>query len=222
MPKLLLKFESSVLKEINLDKSSFTIGRKADNDITLDHTTVSGHHCKVYDAGGKFFVEDLGSTNGTFLNGKKIVKSAGLRQNDAIGIVKYTLVFVEDGKKAGDLPEGSTGIKSVPPKAQKRVKAFLEVLEGAVDKQEYEITATSTYIGKSSQANIPIKGSGIFGKAPDMAAVIAMRPDGFFLMPIKPDFAKHNGNPLKVKVTLQDDDTIEAGGTKFRFFIKEN
>ena len=53
-----------------------------------------------------------------------------------------------------------------------------------------------------------------------MAAVIAMRPDGFFLMPIKPDFAKHNGNPLKVKVSLQDDDTIEAGGTKFRFFIK--
>ena len=124
MAKLILKFESSVIKEINLDKSSCTIGRKPDNDITLDHTTVSGHHCKVYNAGGTFFVEDLGSTNGTFLNGKKIVKSAGLRQNDAIGIVKYTLVFVEEGKKAGDIPE-STAIKSVPPKAQKRVKAFL-------------------------------------------------------------------------------------------------
>ncbi len=221
MPKLLLKFESSVIKEINLDKSSFTIGRKDDNDITLNHTTVSGHHCKVYDAGGKFFVEDLGSTNGTFLNGKKIVKSAGLRQNDAIGIIKYTLIFVEDGKKVGDLPEGSTRIKSIPPKAQTRVTAFLEVLEGAVDKQEYEITATSTYLGKSNQANIPIKGSGIFGKAPDMAAVITMRSDGFFLMPIKENFAKHNGNPLKIKVTLKDDDTIEAGGTKFRFFIKE-
>ncbi|MEA3306935.1 MAG: FHA domain-containing protein, partial [Elusimicrobiota bacterium] len=208
-----------VIKEINLDKPSFTLGRKADNDIVLEHTTVSGHHCKIYNAGGTFFVEDLGSTNGTFLNGKKIVKSAGLRQNDAIGILKYTLVFVEEGKKPGDLPE-NTGIKSVPPKAQKRVKAFLEVLEGAVDKQEYEISATSTYIGKSSQANIPIKGSGIFGGAPDMAAVIAMRPDGFFLMPIKEDFAKHNGNPLKTKITLKDDDIIEAGGTKFRFFVK--
>ncbi len=114
MAKLILKFESSVIKEVNLDKSSFTVGRKPDNDIPLDHTTVSGHHCKVYNVGGTFFVEDLGSTNGTFLNGKKIVKSAGLRQNDAIGIVKYTLVFVEEGKKAGDLPE-RTAIKSVPP-----------------------------------------------------------------------------------------------------------
>ncbi len=221
MPKLLLKFESAVIKEINLDKPSFTIGRKPDNDIVLEHTTVSGHHCKVYSAGGTFFVEDLGSTNGTFLNGKKVLKS-GLRQNDSIGIVKYALVFVEDGTKEGDVSANTSGIKSVSPKTQKRVKAFLEVLEGAVDKQEYEITATSTYIGKSNQANIPIKGSGIFGGAPDMAAVITMRPDGFFLMPIKEEFAKHNGNPLKTKITLQDDDIIEAGGTKFRFFIKSD
>ncbi|MCG2725575.1 MAG: FHA domain-containing protein [Elusimicrobia bacterium] len=219
MPKLLLKFESSVIKEINLDKPLFSIGRKPDNDIVLEHTTVSGYHCKIYDAGGSFFVEDLGSTNGTFLNGKKILKS-GLHQNDAVGIVKYTLIFVEDGKKAEEISGISPGIKFISPKIQKRVKAFLEVLEGIVDKQEYEIIATSTYIGKSGQANIPIKGSGIFGSAPDMAAVIAMRPDGFFLMPIKEGFAKHNGSPLKTKITLKDDDTIEAGGTKFRFFIK--
>ncbi len=219
MPKLLLKFESAVIKEIILDKPTYTIGRKPDNDIVLEHSTVSGHHCRVYASGGTYFVEDLNSTNGTFLNGKKTFKS-GLRQDDSIGIVKYTLIFVEDGKSAGETAASKPAIKSVPPKTQQIVKAFLEVLDGIVDKQEYEITATSTYIGKSSQANIPIKGSGLFGGAPDMAAVITMRPDGFFLMPIKEAYAKHNGNPLKEKITLKDDDTIEAGGTKFRFFVK--
>ena len=52
MPKLLLKFEAAVIKEITLDKPVFTVGRKPDNDIVLDHPTVSGHHCKIYSAGG--------------------------------------------------------------------------------------------------------------------------------------------------------------------------
>ncbi|MFH1620045.1 MAG: FHA domain-containing protein, partial [bacterium] len=82
MPKLLLKFETAVLKEITIpaDKTSFSVGRKSDNDIAIDHPAVSGHHCKIYLSGGTFFVEDLGSTNGTFVNGKKILK-AGLHHN---------------------------------------------------------------------------------------------------------------------------------------------
>ncbi|HBE89016.1 MAG TPA: hypothetical protein DDW67_07755, partial [Elusimicrobia bacterium] len=100
-------------------------------------------------------------------------------------------------------------------------KPFLEVLEGSVDKNEYELTAMSTYIGKSAQANIPVKGSGIFGSAPDMAAVITIRPEGCFITPIKEGYAKHNGDPLNEKKQLKDDDVIEVGGTKFRFFIKK-
>lgn len=208
MPKLLLKFETAVIKEIKLDKPSVTLGRKPDNDIVLDHPTISGHHCKIYSSGGTYFVEDLNSTNGTFVNGKKVMK-AGIHSNDVIGIVKYSIVFTEDPK-----------VEVLKAVEDKMPRGFLQVLEGAVDKSEYEITSLSTYIGKSDQANIPIKGSGLFGSAPDMAVMIAMRPEGFYLIPIKEDFAKLNGSPLTEKIILSDDDTIEVGATKFRFSTK--
>ncbi len=228
MAKLLLKFETAFIKEIPLDKPVFAVGRKPDNDIVLEHPTVSGHHCKIYQAAGSYFVEDLNSTNGTFVNGKKIVK-AGLKHNDSIGIIKYSLVFVGDEKASSASSQKQPETATASPKistpsvneADKKVpKAFLEVLDGRIDKQEYEINLVSVYIGKSSQANIPIKGSGLFGSAPDMAAVISMRPNGFFLTPIKEGYVKYNGNPLTEKVELKNDDIIEAGGTKFRFFIK--
>lgn len=218
MAKLLLKFESAFIKEVNIDKPAISVGRKPDNDIVLEHPTVSGHHCKIYSAGDSYFVEDLNSTNGTYVNGKKIIK-AGLKNNDSVGLIKYSLLFKDDSKNAA--PGQPAAAPAQSGKAGENYKAFLEVLDGRVEKQEYEINLTSVYIGKSSQANIPIKGSGLFASAPDMAAVIVMRPNGFFLTPIKEGYARHNGNPLKEKIELKDDDIIEAGGTKFRFFIKK-
>lgn len=226
MPKLLLKFETSVIKEIKLDKPGFTVGRKPDNDIVLDNATVSGHHCKLYEAGGTWFVEDLNSTNGTFVNGKKVLK-AGLHNNDSVGVVKYFLIFVEDSPATGAADNPRPPAREIKPETELppqkgRVQGGLEVLEGGGDGQtEYELTNLSTYIGKTAQSNIQYKGSGIFNTGPDIAAVITMRPEGYYLVPIKEGYARHNGNPLNEKILLKDDDIIEAGGTKFRFFIKK-
>ncbi len=225
MHKILLKFEAAAIREIMLDKPSFTLGRKADNDIVLDHAAVSGHHCKIYSAGNTWFVEDTGSTNGTFVNGKKVLK-AGLKHNDVVTVVKYTMTYMEGGgAPAPAAPAAATAPAATPAATMSgqagKTKPFLEVLEGAVDKNEYELTAMSTYIGKSAQANIPVKGSGLFGSAPDMAAVVTIRPEGCYITPIKEGYAKHNGDPLNEKKPLKDDDVIEVGGTKFRFFIKK-
>ena len=95
MTKLLLKFNAAVIKEIPFDKDSISVGRKSDNDIPIDNPAVSGHHCKISRQGGTYFVEDLESTNGTFVNEKRIKKS-GLHHNDIVGIAKHSLVFVED------------------------------------------------------------------------------------------------------------------------------
>ena len=227
MPKLVLKFEAAVLKEIKLDRPAFAVGRKPDNDIVIDHPTVSGHHCKIFSVGGAWFVEDLHSTNGTFLNGKRVLGS-GLRQNDVIAIAKHSLIFSDDNAPAAQSARPVAGsaaqkphTEELPP--QKTVpKAALEVLKNpADDKKEFELTALSTYIGKSSQANIPYKTGGLFGSGPDMAAVITMRPEGYYISPVKEGYAKHNGDPLMGKMHLNDEDVIDVGSTKFRFFIKK-
>jgi pSer/pThr/pTyr-binding forkhead associated (FHA) protein len=210
----MIKFEAAFIKEVKLDKPSFALGRKPDNDIVLDNAAVSGHHCKFYESGGTWFVEDLNSTNGTFVNGRKVLK-AGLKHGDAVTLVKYTLVYTGD-----EVPAQAKEVE-LPPQ-QKTPKGSIEVLENpADDRSDFELTALSTYIGKSAQASIPYKSGGLFGGGPELAAVITMRPEGFYLNPIKEGYAKYNGGPLTEKVTLKDDDIIEVGVTKFRFFVKK-
>ena len=214
MPKLLIKFEAAFIREVVLDKPSFTVGRKPDNDIALDNAAVSGHHCKFYESGGTWFVEDLNSTNGTFVNNRKVLK-AGLKNGDSVTLIKYTLLFADDTAPApAEIP--------LPQQKQKTPQGALEVLDNpADDRKDFELTALSTYIGKSSQASIPYKSGGLFGGGPELAAVITMRPDGYYLNPIKEGYAKYNGNPLNEKVALKHDDTIECGTTRFRFFLRK-
>lgn len=216
MPKLMIKFESAFIREVKLDKPAFTLGRKPDNDITLDNAAVSGHHCKVYESGGTWFIEDLNSTNGTFVNGKKVLK-AGLKTGDTVTVVKYSLLFSADAAAPAAAPE-----IALPVQKPKTPQGALEVLENPADnRKDFELTALSTYIGKSSQASVPYKSGGLFGGGPELAAVITMRPEGYYLNPIKEGYAKYNGNPLTEKIMLKDDDTIEVGSTRFRFFLKK-
>ena len=215
MPKLMLKFEAAFIREIKLDKPSFSLGRKPDNDIVLDNAAVSGHHCKMYESGGTWYVEDLNSTNGTFVNSKKTLK-AGLKNGDTINLVKYSLVYVEESAapQAAEIP--------LPQQKQKTPLGALEVLENPADaRKDFELAGLSTYIGKSAQAAVPYKSGGLFGGGPELAVVITMRPEGYYLNPIKENYAKYNGNPLSEKVMLKDDDTIEVGSTRFRFFLKK-
>jgi len=215
MPKLMLKFEAAFIREIKLDKPSFTIGRKPDNDIALDNAAVSGHHCKMYESGGTWYVEDLNSTNGTFVNGKKTLK-AGLKNGDTINLVKFSLLYADETAAA------ATAEQPLPPQRQKTPLGALEVLENPADaRKDFELTGLSTYIGKSAQAAIPYKSGGLFGGGPELALVITMRPEGYYLNPIKEGYAKYNGNPLTEKVMMKDDDTFEVGSTRFRFFLKK-
>jgi len=217
MPKLMLKFEAAFIKEIKLDKPSFALGRKPDNDIVLDNAAVSGHHCKMYESGGTWYVEDLNSTNGTFVNNKKVLK-AGLKSGDTVTVVKFSLVYADENAPAVRAPAEAP----LPAQKPKTSQGALEVLENPADeRKEFDLTALSTYIGKSAQAAVPYKSGGLFGGGPELAVVITMRPEGYYLNPIKEGYAKYNGNPLNEKVVLKDDDTVEVGATRFRFFIRK-
>jgi len=95
MAKLILSMDGLVLKEINLTKERTTIGRKPHNDIQIDNLAVSGEHAVIVTILEDSFLEDLGSTNGTVVNGQPIKKHF-LQNNDIIELGKYKLKYVSE------------------------------------------------------------------------------------------------------------------------------
>ena len=95
MAKLILSMDGLVLKEIPLSKERTTIGRKPHNDIQIDNLAVSGEHAVIVTILADSFLEDLGSTNGTFVNGKT-VKKHFLQNNDVIELGKYKLKYISE------------------------------------------------------------------------------------------------------------------------------
>ncbi|CAK0759004.1 hypothetical protein CCP3SC1_20069 [Gammaproteobacteria bacterium] len=100
MAKLILSLGNSLLGEVVLVKETTTIGRNKDNDILIENLSSSGHHARVVNADGKFTVEDLGSTNGTLVNGQKVERKS-LEDDDVITIGKHELRFVGEVERAG-------------------------------------------------------------------------------------------------------------------------
>lgn len=88
-----LKFNNAVLKTLETDKGVITIGRNVKNDIQIDNLSVSKQHARIVKHQGKYFIEDMKSTNGTYLNEKKIAKE-NLTNNDVITIGKHTLLAI--------------------------------------------------------------------------------------------------------------------------------
>ncbi|MFZ0500273.1 MAG: FHA domain-containing protein [Steroidobacteraceae bacterium] len=98
MARLVLSLDSQVMAEYNMNKERYTIGRLPDNDIRIDNAAVSGHHSLIINILNDSFLEDLNSTNGTYVNGKLIKKHA-LQHGDVITVGHHQLRFVEDDEQ---------------------------------------------------------------------------------------------------------------------------
>jgi hypothetical protein len=242
MPKLLLKFNAAVIKEIPFEMDFLSVGRKADNDIVIDNPAVSGHHCRISLQGGVYFVEDLDSTNGTFVNEKRI-KKAGLHHSDVVGVAKHALVFVEDvpppepepaPEAPAEVPDDATMMISPQKQAElvaasssfakpgvKERAGWLRVLKGAVGPGEHELKGMSTYIGKSDRVQIMIKGAGLFGSAPEVAASVHRKPEGYVLVAVTDGYPVVNGIKVNGSVVLSEGDLIECGATTMQFEMRD-
>jgi pSer/pThr/pTyr-binding forkhead associated (FHA) protein len=120
MAKLILSLEGSVIREIPLDKERITIGRKAQNDIQIENLAVSGEHACIVTILNDSFLEDLGSTNGTVVNGNQIKKHI-LQNNDIIEIGKYKIKYVMEAASVVAAPAAAedfekTMVMRSPPK----------------------------------------------------------------------------------------------------------
>lgn len=237
----------AVIKEIPIVEgtSSLAIGRKEDNDIVIDNPAVSSHHARILKQGNSYFVEDLNSTNGTFIGGKKILK-AEIHHGTQVDIVKHSIVLIWEEEAA--LLKGAAAPPAAPVSTDQTVvldfskqkemfaaaaKApaapapavdkigCLRIVDGIVDKTEVELTNLVTYIGTDDAAVVKIAGGGIFGAPPKIAALINKRPEGYLLKAMKENYPKVNGQSVKDSVELKDGNVIEAGKTKMVFFFKE-
>lgn len=237
MPKLLLKFSGMVLKDIPLDKPQVTIGRKMDNDVVIDNLAVSGHHARVVEENGTYFVEDTGSTNGTFVNEAKIQKQR-LQPGDQIRVGKHVLVYEDETATVKPPPapanvlDGDATVLAPPLTDTRKSKlaaaaaddalpggkiGVLLVVAGQTDKNEYKLPARVSIIG--SEETAVVKLTGWF--APKVAALIS-RNETAYVISLSEESKKIlvNGAPVQGRCDLKDGDLIEVASVKMYFYLR--
>ncbi len=233
MAKVLLKYKEAAVKEIPLDKESTTIGRKPDNDIVIDNQAVSGHHASIAVEGDRLVLEDLGSLNGTFVNGQKISKTE-LFNGDVVLIGVHTLNVTSEKNRPQETKGFAVRGRSmdetmvIAPDDQKKIIAAADknlpeplggfvVLEGSTEQKEYELKERVSAIGKEDGSAIRLKG--LF--APKLAALVNRRKEGYFITPAGGKELKVNGKVIDRRCDLKDGDLVEVASLKLQFYLKE-
>ena len=100
MPKMIVSIDGVVIKEVQLSKDRTTLGRRPYNDIVIDNLAVSGEHAVLLMTGNEVYLEDLNSTNGTYVNGKAVKKQL-LQNTDTVEIGKYKIKYINEAAGAG-------------------------------------------------------------------------------------------------------------------------
>lgn len=220
MPKMIVSIDGVVIKEVQLTKDRTTLGRRPYNDVVIDNLAISGEHAVLQMAGQDVFIEDLNSTNGTYVNGKA-AKKQQLHNGDTIEVGKYKIKFVVEA--AGDGFERTMLVKSglggLAPSATYRTDprpvgtslagagavshASIKVLSGAASGREVPLTKVVTTIGKPGVA----------------VAAITKRQHGFVVHHVEgAGNPSLNGAPIGTEpVSLKNGDLIELAGTQMQF-----
>lgn len=224
--KLILKFGDSILGEYPLDKETLTIGRKPNNDITVENLAVSGYHARIITILQDSFLEDLNSTNGSYVNGKLVQKHA-LQHGDVIKLGKHELIYQnEETAMSDDDMEKTMIIRPSALSAAAQAKTADEGLEAAqAMKSQGEAPPAGLKLmsgpneGRSMDL---IKALTSLGKPGVQVASISKRPDGYYLTHVE-GATTPKVNDSDVGTTaykLNDKDTVELAGIKIQFFYK--
>ena len=228
MARLVLSLDGQTLAEYNMSKERYTVGRLPDNDIRIDNAAVSGHHALIINILNDSFLEDLNSTNGTYVNGK-IIKKHALQHGDVITVGHHALRFIEneaDGpedefeKTMVIGPREAARLTTPPPPAPAATtttthgfgngvlpKARLQVLSGQFAGRELELVKTLTTLGRPGV----------------QVAAITRRADGYYIIHVESgkegDYPLVNGTPIGPQARkLHDNDVMQLAGVKMGFF----
>ncbi len=220
MGKLVVSLDGVVIKEVQITKDKTTLGRRPYNDIVIDNLAVSGEHAVLQMSGNDVFIEDLNSTNGTYINGKAVKKQL-LAHNDTVEVGKYKIKYlVEDGtdyektmimKPGAMLPPAGASPAYGSPRpssfgglsSSNTGPATIRVMNGAAAGREVALTKVVTTVGKPGV----------------QVASITKRPTGYVLAHVEGGLRPNvNGSPLVGEtVSLKNGDVIELAGTQMQF-----
>jgi len=233
MAKLVLSMNGAVQGEYELDQERFTIGRKPENEIPIDNLAVSGKHALIITILDDSFLEDLGSTNGTYVNGK-LVKKHALKDGDVIAIGKHELKYINEN--ASDDEDEFEKTMIIKPGSASAAVAAAQAAQQAGAAADAPAPAAASGsggmpLGRLTVLNGPIAGKELeltkalitLGKPGTQVAVISRRPQGYFLTHIESDgdgkrYPVVNGEAIGPKAyQLKDSDLIELAGIKMEF-----
>jgi putative ABC transport system ATP-binding protein len=192
MAKLLIQEDRQLPREIRLYKPRSTIGRSSECEVQLSSTGMSRKHALITREGSAFFIEDLGSTNGIFVNSQKVQRTE-LKNGDQIVIHHFVLDFVEDAADESVLADKVVIVEDVSKQYAlgKQTVTALQHVSMSVAKGEFMALAGPSGSGKSTLLNmigcidtptsgkISIEGIDVSGKSPDELADLRLNTLGF-------------------------------------------
>ncbi len=216
MAKIIVSLDDNMIKVVPLNKDRMTLGRRPYNDIVVDNLAVSGEHAALQVIGHEYFIEDLNSTNGTFINEQKIKRQI-LKNGDTIEIGKYAIKYVQDGENplSTALSEADVAVQAANNGSEVEKRQLFEntkfaeayvaikILSGASTGKELPLVKVVTTIGKPGEAVI----------------AITKRPKSYMVAHVegatRPTL---NGVTFGIDATpLKNGDLLELAGTAMQF-----
>jgi len=238
MAKIIIKFNNEVIDHIDLKQGDMKIGRKPGCEIMIDNLAISGEHANIFTVGEDSFIQDMGSTNGTFINNKKITKHH-LKNGDAVVIGKHTLVYLGESAHAREPDDfAKTVIISpaarepmeprpmptpAPPVVSESPAITVETLKKdapppKVDRHGALFVLSGMNSGKRIEL---MKKTNNLGRTGKRAGIITQISDGYLLTPGDDEHPMLNGKPIsKEGSRLKNGDMIEVAGTRLQFYLK--
>ena len=215
MPRMIVSIDSVIIKEVELTKERTTLGRRPYSDIVIDNLAVSGEHAVIHMTDDGVEIEDVGSTNGTYVNAKAVTRQE-LRNGDIVEVGKYKIRFLQEAEgenfektmlfKPGMVSPSMVAPRAAAaatPQAAVPLSAVIRVMSGAAAGREVALLKVVTTIGKPGVA----------------VASITKRHQGHVLAHVEgPDRPLLNGTPMgEAPVSLKHGDRITLAGTEMQF-----
>lgn len=230
MARMILSLNGQTLAEYNLSKERYTVGRLPDNDIRIDNPAVSGHHALVINILNDSFLEDLNSTNGTYVNGRLIKKHA-LQHGDSVTVGHHQLSFIDSEHDEVDEVEKTLVLSreelrfdrppEPPPErrgpAQAQAPAAAHLLQAPPARLQI---MTGPFAGRELELKKPLT---TLGRPGIQVVAVTRRGETYTIVNMQRGSGKGvptvNGEPLGTTAqALHDNDVLEVAGVKMGFF----